>query len=112
VSFSIDDFGTGYSSLAYLKRLPIHELKIDQSFIRDAPADANDALLVEMIQSIASILNIETVAEGVETRAHGEFLTRFPNLIQQGYLHGRPQPGPAWVKNRQEQFRARGQVLA
>ncbi|PLX72704.1 MAG: hypothetical protein C0607_15930 [Azoarcus sp.] len=105
VCFSIDDFGTGYSSLAYLKRLPIHELKIDQSFIRDAPADANDAMLVAMIQSIATILNIETVAEGVETREHSEFLTRFPGLIQQGYLHGRPQPGTAWVKNRLEQSR-------
>tara|TARA_R110001583_G_scaffold194720_3_gene366539 strand:+ start:83240 stop:85564 length:2325 start_codon:yes stop_codon:yes gene_type:complete len=105
VCFSIDDFGTGYSSLAYLKRLPIHELKIDQSFIRDAPADANDALLVAMIQSIATILNIETVAEGVETREHSEFLTRFPGLIQQGYLHGRPQPGTAWVKKRLEQSR-------
>jgi EAL domain-containing protein (putative c-di-GMP-specific phosphodiesterase class I) len=65
-----------------------------------------------MIQSIASILNIETVAEGVETREHSEFLTRFPNLVQQGYLHGRPQPGPAWVKNRLEEFRASSQVLA
>jgi diguanylate cyclase (GGDEF)-like protein/PAS domain S-box-containing protein len=97
IHFSIDDFGTGYSSLAYLKRLPIHELKIDRSFIQDAPTDPNDAALVETILAVASHLNLQVVAEGVETPEQARFLSDRGDVIQQGYLHGRPAPAEDWV---------------
>jgi diguanylate cyclase (GGDEF)-like protein/PAS domain S-box-containing protein len=92
VKFSLDDFGTGYSSLAYLKRLPIHELKIDRSFVQDAPTDPSDAALVEAILSVARHLRLKVVAEGVETVEQAEFLNARGQVIQQGYLHGRPAP--------------------
>ncbi len=92
VKFSLDDFGTGYSSLAYLKRLPIHELKIDRSFVQDAPTDPSDAALVEAILSVARHLRLKVVAEGVETTEQSEFLNARGQVIQQGYLHGRPEP--------------------
>jgi diguanylate cyclase (GGDEF)-like protein/PAS domain S-box-containing protein len=92
VKFSLDDFGTGYSSLAYLKRLPIHELKIDRSFVQDAPSDPSDAALVEAILSVARHLRLKVVAEGVETTEQSEFLNARGQVIQQGYLHGRPAP--------------------
>ncbi len=92
VRFSIDDFGTGYSSLAYLKRLPIHELKIDKSFVQDAPHDPSDAALVEAILSVAGHLRLKVVAEGVETQEQANFLNQRANVIHQGYLFGRPAP--------------------
>lgn len=92
VRISMDDFGTGYSSLAYLKRLPIHELKIDKSFIQDAPTDPSDAALVEAILAVARHLNLQVVAEGVETQAQADFLNARAQVIQQGYLYGRPEP--------------------
>lgn len=97
IHFSMDDFGTGYSSLSYLKRLPIHELKIDRSFVQDAPDDPNDAALVETILSVANHLGLRVVAEGVETGAQADFLRARGEIIQQGYLHGRPQPGAQWL---------------
>ncbi|HNQ76640.1 MAG TPA: bifunctional diguanylate cyclase/phosphodiesterase, partial [Pseudothauera hydrothermalis] len=98
IHFSIDDFGTGYSSLAYLKRLPINELKIDRSFIQDAPTDPNDAALVDAILSIAGHLNIAVVAEGVETEAQAAFLTTRVPMLYQGYLYGRPEPVEAFLQ--------------
>src|SRR5690606_35797652 len=74
VRFSVDDFGTGYSSLAYLKRLPIREVKIDKSFVQDLPDDRDDAVLVDTILAIARHLNLAVVAEGVETPAQADFL--------------------------------------
>jgi EAL domain-containing protein (putative c-di-GMP-specific phosphodiesterase class I) len=74
VRFSIDDFGTGYSSLAYLKRLPVDVLKIDQSFVQDLPNDKNDAAIVETIVAMARHFDVDTIAEGVETGAQLEFL--------------------------------------
>ncbi|MBA4742728.1 MAG: EAL domain-containing protein [Azoarcus sp.] len=97
VRFSIDDFGTGYSSLAYLKRLPIHELKIDKSFIQDAPDDPNDAALVETILSVARHLQLDVVAEGVETEEQAAFLSRRASVVHQGYLYGRPEPAERWL---------------
>jgi EAL domain-containing protein (putative c-di-GMP-specific phosphodiesterase class I) len=97
IHFSMDDFGTGYSSLAYLKRLPIHELKIDKSFINDATTDPNDAALVETILSVARHLHLKVVAEGVETQAQADFLNQRGEVIHQGYLFGRPIPADAWI---------------
>ena len=97
IHFSMDDFGTGYSSLAYLKRLPIHELKIDKSFVQDAPSDPNDAALVETILAVAQHLHLQVVAEGVETAAQAEFLNARGTVVHQGYLYGRPEPVEAWL---------------
>ncbi|MEW6729225.1 MAG: EAL domain-containing protein, partial [Pseudomonadota bacterium] len=98
VRFSIDDFGTGYSSLAYLKRLPIHELKIDRSFIRDLPQDADDAVIVDTIIAMAEHLQLMVVAEGVETEAQAAFLRERGAVIVQGFLHGRPEPAEVWLE--------------
>ena len=95
--FSMDDFGTGYSSLSYLKRLPIHELKIDKSFIQDAPTDPNDAALVEAILAVAQHLHLQVVAEGVETQSQAEFLNARGKVVHQGYLYGRPEPVASWL---------------
>ncbi|MDP3519946.1 MAG: EAL domain-containing protein [Hydrogenophaga sp.] len=99
VRFSIDDFGTGYSSLAYLKRLPIHELKIDKSFVQDAPHDPSDAALVEAILSVAGHLRLKVVAEGVETQEQADFLNQRANVVHQGYLFGRPAPADEVLAN-------------
>lgn len=98
VQFSIDDFGTGYSSLAYLKRLPINELKIDRAFIQDAPSNPRDAALVESILAVAAHMQLKVVAEGVETHAQVEFLDSHGAVIHQGYWHGRPEPAPVWFE--------------
>ncbi len=97
IHFSIDDFGTGYSSLAYLKRLPIQELKIDKAFVRDAPTDPDDAALVEIILAVATHLRLRVVAEGVETEAQAAFLNARAEVIHQGYLYGKPEPAEIWL---------------
>ena len=97
IHFSIDDFGTGYSSLAYLKRLPIHELKIDKTFVQDAPTDPDDAALVETILAVAKNLHLKVVAEGVETAEQAAFLNARGAVTHQGYLFGRPEPAEDWA---------------
>ena len=92
IHFSVDDFGTGYSSLAYLKRLPIHELKIDKTFVQDAPSDPGDAALIESILAVAKHMHLKVVAEGVETQEQADFLNQRGEVIHQGYLFGRPEP--------------------
>jgi len=95
VRFSIDDFGTGYSSLAYLKRMPLYELKIDRSFIMDMPDDPNDVVIVQTILAMAGQMGLRVVAEGVETQAQADFLASHGCHALQGYLLGRPAPLPA-----------------
>ncbi len=90
VRFSIDDFGTGYSSLAYLKRLPVDEIKIDRSFVRDLIEDPGDAALVETILTMARHIQLHVVAEGVETAEAFELLRDNGCQIFQGYHFGRP----------------------
>jgi len=92
VRFSMDDFGTGHSSLAYLKRLPLSQLKIDQSFIRDLEVDSDDAAIVKTIIAMSNTLKLEVIAEGVETFAQKEFLRENQCFVYQGYLFSRPLP--------------------
>jgi len=98
IHFSLDDFGTGYSSLAYIKRLPIHELKIDKTFVQDAPIDPDDAALVETILAVAEHMHLKVVAEGVETEAQAAFLKARGNVVHQGYLYGRPEAAEVWIE--------------
>ena len=92
VHLSLDDFGTGYSSLNHLKRLPLDQLKIDQSFVRDLLIDANDLSIVKAIVGMGHSLNLAVLAEGVETQEQRNMLEQLGCVLYQGYWFGRPMP--------------------
>lgn len=90
--FSLDDFGTGYSSLAYLRRLPLDQLKIDQAFVRDILVDASSCAVAQTIITLSKALGLTVIAEGVETEAQREALAHLGCHSFQGYLFSRPVP--------------------
>ncbi len=102
VKFALDDFGTGYSSLAYVKRLPVSQLKIDQSFVRDMLVDKDDMAILRAVMGLAAAFQQEVIAEGVETAEHGVALMRLGCDFAQGYFISRPMPAdalPLWAQN-------------
>ena len=104
--FALDDFGTGYSSLTYLRRLPAQLLKIDQSFVRDMLQDEEDLAILEGVIRLAGAFRRQVIAEGVETRRHGEALLKLGCELAQGYGIARPMPAaelPEWVQRWQQQ---------
>ena len=92
VRVALDDFGTGYSSLSYLKEFPLDILKIDRSFVCELPTNTNDAHITNAVISLGHALDLEVIAEGVETEAQLEFLCSHGCDIIQGYLFGKPVP--------------------
>ena len=92
ISFSLDDFGTGYSSLSYLKQLPLDQLKIDQSFIKDIFTDSNDVAIAQMIIALSKSMGLGVIAEGVENHAQLNYLENLGCHTHQGYLFSRPLP--------------------
>ena len=90
VRFSLDDFGTGYSSLSYLRRLPVDQLKIDRSFIKDLQTNSDDVAIVKMVLALATMMNVEVIAEGVENEDQYVQLQRYGCKKYQGYFFGRP----------------------
>lgn len=97
VQFSIDDFGTGYSSLAYIRRLPLHEIKIDRSFVKTVPKDDDDTAIVQTIIAMAKNLDLKVIAEGVETEHQADFLVAAGCNAMQGFLFARPMAIEVWL---------------
>src|SRR5581483_6296370 len=109
VRISIDDFGTGYSSLAYLKRLPVSEIKIDRSFVMNMDNDEDDAIIVRSTIDLGRNLGLDVVAEGVETLDSWRLLTSLGCTAAQGYYLSRPVAGDdlvAWLGQRRRPARA------
>ncbi|WP_293660953.1 EAL domain-containing protein [Rhodoferax sp. OV413] len=106
VSFSMDDFGTGHSSLSYLTRLPLDQLKIDQSFVRNIGLQVTDSMIIQTIIGMGNNLGIEVLAEGVETEEQRAFLAEHGCKLCQGYLFGRPMPVEAFNATLREEVPA------
>jgi EAL domain-containing protein (putative c-di-GMP-specific phosphodiesterase class I) len=92
VRFSLDDFGTGYSSLQYLKKLPLEQIKIDQSFVRDIATDEIDRSIVRTIIAMAATMELNVISEGVETEVQRQILLKEGCSNFQGYFFGKPVP--------------------
>ena len=90
VRISLDDFGTGYSSLSYLKKLPLDQIKVDQTFIREMLSSSQDEVIVRTVVSLAQNMELEVIAEGVETEEQRQFLLSIGCVSMQGYLLSRP----------------------
>ena len=108
IRFSIDDFGTGYSNLAYLKKMPLYELKIDKSFMRDTPHERGGTAIVQAILAMATHLGLRVVAEGIETAEQASFLAGHGRPHMQGFLFHRPMPLDRLI----EQLREAGAATA
>lgn len=106
IHFALDDFGTGYSSISYLKQLPVSILKIDQSFVRDLSEDSNDRVLVETISAMGNMLELDVVAEGVETEEQLRYIREYGCRYFQGYLCSRPLTADDFEKELAEQIKA------
>ena len=98
IRFSIDDFGTGYSSMAYLRQLPLYELKIDRTFIQGLPLDTGSVAIVSAMLAMAKHLGLRVVAEGVETREQADFLNAENCDCSQGFLFCRPVAAERWLE--------------
>jgi EAL domain-containing protein (putative c-di-GMP-specific phosphodiesterase class I) len=106
VSLAVDDFGTGHSSLGYLSNFPIDYLKIDQSFVRGTPANAENAVIVRTVIALAHNLSLEVIAEGIETDEQRDFLQSEGCEEAQGFLFGRPQPADETLRLLEFQWKA------
>jgi diguanylate cyclase (GGDEF)-like protein/PAS domain S-box-containing protein len=111
LSFSLDDFGTGYSSLSYLKRLPLNELKIDLSFVRDILVEASSGVIAETIIALSRAMGMSVIAEGVETEEQREYLARLGCHAYQGYLFSRPLPADDFERMLPESFPATATMI-
>ena len=111
VKISIDDFGTGYSSLDYLRRLPLDFLKIDKSFTQGIGGSANDEELIKLMVTMAHTMELQVIAEGVETSDQMEFLSELGCDLLQGYLLCHPKPAKELIQNLAESFTPPGSLM-